>query len=154
MTPFPISLSQFHYLPASSSSSGYFFSSNHLLDSRTDTDSSCGSTTFVVVVWRWSLPWRLLCWCKAGGALGGGCLGEGGGWYRGQGSLGGHQCLTWNAMSDLPHLVLEQQQHQQQPFCVPGIPPVWIVMCWACVSCYVSPGSCLSPCCCCWPRHA
>ena len=50
MTPFPISLSQFHYLPASSSSSGYFFSSNHLLDSHTNTDSSCGSIDLVVVV--------------------------------------------------------------------------------------------------------
>ena len=70
MTPFPISLSQFHYLPASSSSSGYFFSSNHLLDSRTDTDSSCGSTTFVVVVWRWSLPWRPLCWSQGRWSLG------------------------------------------------------------------------------------
>ena len=88
-----------------------------------DTDNSCGSIDLVVVVvcgggachggydgcagvWQLTLSLRLglghdgtfygghCAGPKEGGALGGGCLGEGGGWYRGQGSHGGHQCLT------------------------------------------------------------
>ena len=41
---FPLSLSQLHYLPASSSSS------KHLLDSHTDADSSCGSIDLLLLL--------------------------------------------------------------------------------------------------------